>query len=158
MTIDYGGLPDAAGVSGAIEAYLGQRYLTEYARKQFAARPDSPLCGASKLSPALILAAACLGDEAALAVLAWAGHKLGCVLGSCINLLDIRTVVVGGGISAAGDLILKSARRSVLDYIKPGMRDGVKIVQETRGNEVGMLGAASLVFEHLDTHASVSGG
>ena len=158
MTIDYAGPPDSAGVAGAIEAYLGQRNLSDYARRRIASNPDSILHGVRDLNPALVTVAAQDGDAEARGVLEWAGRKLGCILGSCINLLDIRTIVVGGGMSGAGDLILDPARQTVLDFVKPGMRDGVEIVQETRGNEVGMLGAASLVFEHLDTHASVSGG
>ena len=161
MTIDYDGPIDRAGVAGAIEAYLGQRFLSRHARYQLLNYPDSPLhqdAGPDMvdLTPAMLSEAASSGDEGATLVLEWAGHKLGCVLGSCINLLDIRTVIVGGGVSAAGDLILEPARKSVLHYIKPGLREGVTILQETLGNEVGMLGAAYLVFELLDTHASTS--
>ena len=161
MTIDYDGPIDRAGVAGAIEAYLGQRFLSRHARYQLLNYPDSPLHQEAgpdmvDLTPAMLSEAASEGDEGATTVLEWAGHKLGCVLGSCINLLDIRTVIVGGGVSAAGDLILEPARKSVLHYIKPGLREGVTILQETLGNEVGMLGAAYLVFELLDTHASTS--
>ena len=73
-----------------------------------------------------------------------------------MRITDIRTVIVGGGVSAAGDLILEPARQAVGHYIKPGLREGVVILQETLGNEVGMLGAAYLVFELLDTHALTS--
>lgn len=89
-------------------------------------------------------------------MLAWAGHKLGCVLGSAINLLDIRKVVVGGGLSAAGDFILDAARRTVHHFVTPALHDGIEIVRETRGNEVGMLGAAHLVFQSLDDQKETS--
>lgn len=158
MTIDYDGPLARSGVAGAIEAYLGQRFLSRHARYQLLNYPDSPLhqdAGPEMvdLTPAMLSEAATAGDEGAREILEWAGHKLGCVLGSSINLLDIRTVIVGGGVSAAGDLILEPARKSVQHYIKPGLREGVTILQETLGNEVGMLGAAYLVFELLDTHA-----
>lgn len=158
MTIDYDGPMARSGVAGAIEAYLGQRFLSRHARYQLLNYPESPLHqnagpDMKDLTPEMLSQAAEQGDEAAREVLAWAGHKLGCVLGSAINLLDIRTVIVGGGVSAAGDLILEPARHTVGHYIKPGLREGVTILQETLGNEVGMLGAAYLVFELLDTHA-----
>jgi len=158
MTIDYDGPVARSGVAGAIEAYLGQRFLSRHARYRLLNYPESPLHQEAgpdmiDLTPKMLAQAAEQGDEAAREVLAWAGHKLGCVLGSAINLLDIRTVIVGGGISAAGDLILEPARKAVGHYIKPGLREGVVILQETLGNEVGMLGAAYLVFELLDTHA-----
>ena len=163
MTIDYAGPEDGAGVAGAIEAYLGQRFLSRHARRQLRDFPASPLHheagpDMNGLTPAMLSAAAMDGDEGATSVLRWAGHKLGCVLGSCINLLDIRTIIVGGGVSAAGSLIIEPAREAIGHFIKPGMRDGVLILQETLGNEVGVLGAAYLVFELLDAPAATSDG
>lgn len=90
------------------------------------------------------------GDPAATEILRWAGRKLGCVLGGVINLLDIRTIVIGGGVSNAGDLLLTPVREVIASYIKPGMRESVVVIQETLGNEAGMLGAASLVFDQID--------
>ena len=163
MTIDYDGPQDRAGVAGAIEAYVGQRFLSTHARQQLGQYSDSMLYDMAgkdlaALTPAMLSAAAGRGDPGALAVLHWAGHKLGCVLGSCINLLDIRVVIVGGGVSQAGAHILEPAREVVLRYVKPGMRNGVIILRETLGNEAGMLGAACLVFEHTDSHDSSARG
>jgi glucokinase len=90
------------------------------------------------------------GDEGAREILSWAGHKLGCVIGSAVNLLDIRKIIIGGGVSAAGDYILKPAYDSMVRFVMPGLRDGLEIIRETLGNEVGMLGAAHLVFQDLD--------
>ncbi len=150
MTVKYDGPKDKAGVHGAIEAYIGQRFLTAHARDQLSNFPDSLLHvapGLQRLTPQLIAEAAIEGDAGAAHILQWAGHKLGCVLGSCVNLLDIRTIIVGGGISAAGDLILEPARAAILSYIKPGMHEDVAVLREILGNEAGVLGAASLVFE-----------
>ena len=163
MTIDYAGPKDRAGVAGAIEAYIGHEYLSAHARMQLQTHCDSKLRAAagpdfSALTPALLSDFAEKGDDVAIGVLNWAGHKLGCVLGACINLLDIRVVIVGGGVSKAGAHILAPARAAVLRYIKPGMRECVMILQETLGNEAGMLGAAHLVFEHADSHVSTLGG
>ncbi len=153
VSIDYDGPPDLTGVSGAIEAYLGQRFLTAHARNHLEKHPNSSLHmapGLQNLTPATITEAALNGDPGAIDVLSWAGHKLGCVLGGVVNLLDIRTVVVGGGVSKAGDLLLTPARDVILSYIKPGMHEDVTVIQETLGNEAGMLGAACLVFDQLD--------
>ncbi len=156
MSIDYEGPYDRAGVAGAIEAYLGQRFLSHHARYQLLAR-DTGLheTGGHDLkdmTPQHVHAAALAGDEAAIEVLAWAGHKLGVVLGSVVNLLDIRKIVVGGGVSRAGDLLLDPARRAMGRCVIPSMCEGIEIVQEVRGNDVAMLGAARLVFEYFDDH------
>jgi glucokinase len=156
MTINYEGPFDRAGVAGAIESYLGQRFLSRHARYRLMNRRDSiihKMAGddLADITPRMLFDAAVEGDQGARDVLSWAGHKLGCVLGSAINLLDIRKVIVGGGLSAAGDYILSSARRTVLDFVTPAMHDGIEILQETRGNEVGMLGAAQLILQDSQT-------
>ncbi|MEX0601143.1 MAG: ROK family protein [Rhodothermales bacterium] len=155
VTIDFEGNVDRYGIAGAIEAYLGQKFLSHYGRYKLLTRHESrvhELAGddLKDLTPLVLYQAALDGDEPAREVLNWAGHKLGVVLGSAINLLDIRKVVVGGGLSAAGDFIFEAARRSVREYAIPDHRDDIEIVRETLGNEAGMLGAAHLVFQSLD--------
>ncbi|HEX9951337.1 MAG TPA: ROK family protein [Rubricoccaceae bacterium] len=151
ISVDYDGPYSRAGVAGAAEAYLGQRYLTAHARDRLRTRPTSLHATAgpdlADLTPHALSTAAAAGDAAAAEVLAWAGHKLGCALASAVNLLDIRSVVVGGGVSAAGDWLLEPAREALRRAVMPAMRDGLTVVQETRGNDVALLGAACLVFD-----------
>ncbi len=161
MTIDYEGPFARSGVAGAIEAYLGQRFLSRHARYRLMTRDDSIIHQMAEddllgITPRMLYDAACQGDDGAKEVLAWAGHKLGCVLGSCVNLLDIRTIVVGGGLSAAGDYILDATRSAIVRFVTPGLRENLLVIQETLGNEVGMLGAARLIFEYLDEQPSDS--
>ncbi|NND73064.1 MAG: ROK family protein [Rhodothermales bacterium] len=155
MTIDYEGPFDRAGVAGAIEAYVGQRFLSRHARYQLMTLDRSIIHDRAgrdllDITPHMLYEAAKDGDTAAADVLAWAGHKLGCVLGSAVNLLDIRTIIVGGGLSGAGDLILEPARHAIKRFVTPAFRENILIKEETLGNDAGMLGAARLVFEHLD--------
>lgn len=162
MTIDYEGPLARSGVAGAIEGYLGHEFIARYAQLRLLnedtlVRDLLPEGDLAQVTTKTLTEAARKGDAPAIAVLAWAGHKLGCVLGSAINLLDIRTVVVGGGASAAGNFILQPARDTVTDYVTPALQDGIAIVQETLGNEAGILGAARLAFQYLDTYAPSSG-
>ncbi|MEO0557001.1 MAG: ROK family protein [Bacteroidota bacterium] len=152
VSIDYEGPYSRAGVPGAIEAYLGQRYLSHHARYQLLSRETNLHETAGQelrhMDPRQLHAAAASGDRAATEVLAWAGHKLGVMLGSVINLLDIRKVVVGGGTSQAEEFILGPAREALLRHTMPAMMEGVELVLEEKGNEVALLGAARLVFEY----------
>jgi glucokinase len=155
MTIDYEGPIDHSGVSGAIEAYIGQRFLSRNARYRLETRTPGLIHkmangNLTNITPKMLHEAAEDGDEGAREILSWAGHKLGCVIGSAVNLLDIRKIIIGGGVSAAGDYILKPAYDSMVRFVMPGLRDGLEIIRETLGNEVGMLGAAHLVFQDLD--------
>ena len=155
VSINYEGPVDRYGIGGAIEAYIGQRFLSRQARYRLLTRRESlvhQMAGEDLkgLTPRMLYDAAVEGDKPAKDVLAWAGHKLGCVLASAVNLLDIRKIIVGGGVSAAGDFILDPARETIGHYVMPNLRDGIEIIQETLGNEAGMLGAAHLVFDVLD--------
>ncbi len=154
VSIDYEGPYSRAGVAGAIEAYLGQKHLSHHARHQLLSRDTSlhetaghDLCD---VTPRRLHSSAVAGDVASQEVLAWAGHKLGVLLGSVVNLLDIRKFVVGGGVSNAGDYILSPAREALLRSVMPSMAEGVEIVREEQGNDVALLGAARLVFEALE--------
>lgn len=157
MTIDYEGPFANSGVPGAIEAYLGQEFLSDHASDRLINHPDSTVHDLvdgdlDRLNPRILYEAASDGDSAAKRILAWAGHKLGCVLGSAINLLDIRTVIVGGGVSAAGDFILEPARESLPHFVTPGLRDDLTVRQEELRNKVSLLGAGRLAFEGRDAH------
>ncbi len=155
VSIDFEGPVDRYGIAGALEAYMGQRFLSRYARYKLLSRPESLVhqwAGDDliDLTPRMLHEAASQGDELAQEILGWAGQKLACGLAACVNLLDIRKFVIGGGVSAAGDFILEPCRKAILKYVMPSHREGLEIIRETLGNEVGILGAAHLVFQYLD--------
>jgi glucokinase len=152
MTINYAGPFENFGIGGAIEGYVGQKFLSHHARLRLRSQTDSLVHDLTDddlegLSPKVLFEAAEAGDGPARDMLAWAGHKLGVVLGSAVNLLDIRTIVVGGGVSAAGSFILDPARETLQEFTIPNLRDGLQLLREERGNEVGLLGAAHLAFD-----------
>lgn len=152
ISIDYNGPSARSGITGALEAYLGQEFLTQHARDMLMTRQTilREIAGNDllNLSPRLLHQAALEGNEAAIEVFAWAGHKLGRALGSVVNLLDIRKIVVGGGLSMAGDYLLEPTREALKHSVLPNMAEGLEIVRETLGNEAALLGAAHLVFDH----------
>ena len=57
--------------------------------------------------------------------------------------------MIGGGVIAAGELLLAPAREVVAARRCPSLRDLVRIVPARFGAEAGMLGAATLAFEEL---------
>ncbi|MCS3613368.1 ROK family protein [Salinibacter ruber] len=152
MSVDYEGPCAESGVRGAVEGYLGKEFLVEHTRRRLVNYPGSIIrdladSDSSKITPRMIYEAASRDDEFAQNILAWAGHKLGCVLGSAVNLLDIRTIVVGGGISKAGDYILGPARDTLPRFTTPGLHDNLRILQEEPERKVSLLGAAYLVLK-----------
>ncbi|PSQ76625.1 MAG: ROK family protein [Bacteroidetes bacterium QH_8_67_23] len=151
LSIDHEGPVARSGVAGAIEAYLGQRFLSRHARYRLLAREtvlhERAGDDLEDLTPKMLFEAAEDGDEAAREIWTWAGHKLGCALGSAINLLDIRTVIVGGGVAAAGDYLLDPTRETMQRTVIAGLREELHLEREPLGNDVALLGAAQLAFQ-----------
>ena len=74
------------------------------------------------------------------------GRRLGAGITGIVNALNPEVVVVGGGVVAAGDLLLDPARGVVAERALRPSRDQVRIVPARFGDEAGMLGAALLAL------------
>jgi glucokinase len=90
-----------------------------------------------------IVVSARAGDEGARNALAETGWWLGFGLASLSPIFSPEKIVVGGGISAAGDLLLESARTSYRELARPEFRETSVIGSSLEGWD-GMVGAASL--------------
>jgi glucokinase len=85
------------------------------------------------------------GDDMAIELLAEVGDWLGVGIANLAAALDPGTFVIGGGVSGAGDLLIRPAtdayRRTLTGR---GFRPEARIVLAHLGNEAGMIGAADL--------------
>jgi glucokinase len=88
-----------------------------------------------------VAALAVAGDEAACSVMAAIGRSLGAGLASVVNIFEPEVIVIGGGASTAGDLLLDPAREVVAQRALRPSRDRVRIVPAALGEEAGMVGA-----------------
>lgn len=154
ITIDYAGATCNSTVTGAIEGYLGQRFLSQRAAEVIRKHPENALFETfskdwSKLEPMHLTEAAEIGNELAIEILKDAGEKLGYALVNYIHTLDITTIIVSGGVSKAGKWILKPAEKVALEQLMPPFRPRFNIITEQLGNEAALLGAAALAFENL---------
>jgi glucokinase len=71
---------------------------------------------------------------------------LGQAIGSLVAVLDPEVVVIGGGVSAAGDLLLNPIREAYLAHLPArGYRPELIIKSAEFVNDAGVVGAADLV-------------
>jgi glucokinase len=116
--------------------------------------PDSALARAladgRKITGALVTELAHDGDEAARGAVALIGHYLGVGIANVVNILDPQVIVVGGGVIAAGDLLLEPARLVVAERELAPSRDDARIVPARFGDASGMLGAAIMAMDLAD--------
>jgi glucokinase len=87
------------------------------------------------------------GDAAALRCLEILGERLGIGIANAINVFDPLEVVIGGGVSAAGDLLLEPARRTALEHVVPGAGSATTIRLARHGPRAGVLGAALIAAQ-----------
>lgn len=93
----------------------------------------------------MVTEAAQAGDQAAVELLADLGRWLGEGTASIAAVLDPAVVLVGGGVAAAGDLLLEPMRVAFRRHLTArGHRPELVIRLATLGNEAGMVGAADL--------------
>ncbi|NBR64550.1 MAG: ROK family protein [Micrococcales bacterium] len=89
------------------------------------------------------------GDAASLELLDQLGSNLGIAVASLVAVLDPEVVVIGGGVSAAGELLLAPIRKAYLEHLPAkGFRPELKLVVAELVNDAGVVGAADLAREH----------
>lgn len=154
VIINYHGPLSNSNTRGGIEAYLGQRFLSRFAADTIRQNPDNPLYSKfhknfDKLEPVDLYHAAEDGNELGIDILRQAGEKLGYAIVNYIHILDIRKIIVSGGVAKAGKWLLRPAEETALKYLMPPFREDFEIIDESLGNDAALLGAASLAFEEL---------
>ena len=89
------------------------------------------------------------GDATAIEVFDLVGGRLGVALASFANIFEPETIVVGGGVMAAGDLLLDPARRELAARALPPM-NRTPVVAAELGEDAGMIGAAAMARIELE--------
>jgi glucokinase len=88
------------------------------------------------------------GDPTANEVFGLVGRRLGVALASYANVFQPETIVIGGGVIAAGDLLLEPARAELRARALPPM-NGTPVVAAELGGDAGMIGAAAMARAEL---------
>ncbi len=157
MQVVPGGHRCECGNRGCWEQYASGNALVREARSL--AYASSPLVSdllervegnLSLLTGPLITEAAKDGDQTARELLGEIGHWLGVGIANLAAAFDPGTFVVGGGVSAAGDLLLGPARETFRRQLTGrGYRPEASIVTASLGNDAGLIGAADLARNEL---------
>jgi glucokinase len=152
MQVVPGGTRCECGNKGCWEQYASGNALVREARSLLEA--NSPMVSelaarlrehGEELTGAFITESARAGDETCVELLGEIGEWLGTGLANLAAALDPGTFVIGGGVSAAGDLLLDPARKRFRRRLTGrGYRPEARIVAAALGNDAGLIGAADL--------------
>ncbi|MGI8559076.1 MAG: ROK family protein, partial [Solirubrobacteraceae bacterium] len=153
MVVDADGPICGAGCPnrGCLEAVASGSALVREATLAAAEHPQSALARTGRpITGPLAVELAHDGEEVALKVIGRIGSWLGVGIASLLNIFDPDIVVVGGGVIAAGELLLEPARIVAAERSLPrsgGAKPPARIVAARFGAESGMLGAAMLAYD-----------
>ena len=129
------GLACECGLRGCWEQYCSGRALERVTRVALGKHRDGPE----------VAAMAAAGDVVARQAFATVGTWLGVGVAGLVSAFDPELVVVGGGVSAVGDLLLVPARAALRDSLQgTDHRPVPSLVSTELGPEAGAIGAALL--------------
>lgn len=140
MTINYNGPICLGGNRGSVEAHLGRNYFLEQNKREI-----------KKLGNNIdfddISRMALKGNKTAKELLNLYGFYLGVAITNYFNLMDVRTAVLGGGISNAYKSFIGELNKTIKQRSLKTIRKKFRVLRSSINNNAGVLGAAALIFE-----------
>ncbi|OJU85562.1 MAG: sugar kinase, partial [Solirubrobacterales bacterium 70-9] len=137
---------------GCVESLASGTALGREGHAAAESAPDSALgkvlAEGKEVDGLAVTEAALAGDETAIGVFDLIGSRLGVACSSFANIFEPEVIVIGGGVIAAGDLLLDPARKEVRERALRPMNE-TPIAAATLGNDAGMIGAAALARTEL---------
>jgi glucokinase len=148
---------------GSLETLASGRALDRLALESARAHPQSflgeRLAHGDDITGHAAVEGAHEGDVHCRHVLRVLGERLGIGIANAINTFDPDEVVIGGGVCAAGDLLLLPAERAARRHTVPGLGAQTKIRLARHGPLAGVLGAATVAAQewaHQRAHRDAS--
>ncbi|MEW9032947.1 MAG: ROK family protein [Planifilum fimeticola] len=144
--VDPGGAPCGCGRRGCLEAMASgtaiARAGAEAVRK--GNRRIRELSGGSAPRAEHVFAAYREGDEDASRIISETVRYLAIGISNIIHLFNPRTIVIGGGVARAGDVLFASLRERVRACLMPSFAETFELLPAKLGEDAGVIGAAAL--------------
>ena len=135
------------GKTGCVEQYCSATGIVRLAKRYLAkSEAASSLRSVEKLTCKDVFDAAKAGDHAAVEILEQAYAYMGEFIANICIVLNPQAVVIGGGVSKAGDVLIDGIKRHFGKYIYHASTD-VTFALATLGNDAGAYGAVKLILE-----------
>ncbi|UZJ79227.1 ROK family transcriptional regulator [Fictibacillus sp. KU28468] len=154
MTIDIGGKQCSCGNYGCLQTLAAGPAIAEKAQKEVAIGRESILREMAdhdleKIDGKMVYEAALQGDELSVQVLKSTGIYLGIGLTNLIHLMNPKRIIIGGGVSNAGDLLMDSLKETVQKKALTEAAKHTDIRLSKLGNKATAIGAVSLLLVEL---------
>lgn len=153
VSVEADGRPCSCGNRGCMERYVGAKYIVQDVVDALKKGEESIITQGLKshndITPPLIFAAAKHGDELCRRIIDQMIKYLGAGLTSIVNVLNPDIIVIGGGMSDAGQGFIKRISDEVLSRVMKPVRSQLEVVRAKLGNDAGITGSAMYALKHL---------
>lgn len=149
LVVRPGGRTCLCGRQGCLERYVSGTSIAERAAEAVAAGEVSVLAGSADVRAEDVVAAAVAGDPLARRLWDETTDLLGQALTDLVNVFEPDLVVLGGGVSQAGDPLLVPVRRAVRAAAMAPAAAAVRVELTALGKAVGVVGAAAVATDLL---------
>ncbi len=155
VSVDVNGPKCGCGSRGCIEAFasgpaisaMGMKAVVQGRNTLIAELAGQDL---NRITPELICEAAKSGDPVALEIYEFAGMIIGAGVANVVTAVNPRRIVIGGGVAAAGELIIDPIRRSMKERVFLTDANQVEVVPAQLGNSAGLIGAAVWARQNIE--------
>ena len=149
MILEADGVPCTCGNRGCLERYCSATAIIRMAREEMDNSPDSMIMEMAKgdkanINAKIVFDAAKAGDPAGVKLFSRYVKYLGQAIANVINFLDPEVIVLGGGVSKAGDFLLDAVREETPKYCLYKTMPTSTIYLAEMGPDAGIIGAAML--------------
>lgn len=147
-TVIHQGPMCSCGQTGHLEAIASGPSIVRWVKSKLEDESLKVHFPEGELDAKLVSDAAEDGNELAIAAYERAGKYIGIAIADFLHIFNIRTVIIGGGVSRAGEILFDPIRKSVEDsVISEVYLDGLQILPAGLGDDSGLMGALALSRE-----------
>jgi len=148
IVVDWQGRECGCGARGCAEAYVSGTSIARRATE--ALTDDSSLAALASISAKDVVEHARAGDPLARTIWDETTAILGRMVAVIINVCEPELVILGGGVTGAGSLLLDPVREGALRQAMPPAAKASDVVLSRHGRAVGVLGAAAIAYHRSE--------
>lgn len=130
--------------TGILEEFIGKNQITDFAKDYIKDKPESILHHYGKTDPYFITEAIKNNDRTAIEIFRIIGYYLGIGLTNVMNLLDIRLIIIGGGLSLSHPLLFDYAKETISKRAMPSIAEHFELKHAKFLKDAGIIGAGLL--------------
>lgn len=145
MTIMENGPLCGCGHHGHLEALASGTAIARWVTEQISQGAKSSISAQQKITARMVAEAGQAGDQLSITAFAQAGYYIGQALANLLHIFNPSIIVIGGGVSRSGNLLIEPLNRSLHKHVlSASYLQNLSIETAALGDEAGLIGAYAL--------------